>query len=182
MSTTAANAGLNPALALAVAQQESGFNPNAVSKAGAQGVMQLMPGTAAQLGVTNPLDPAQNVQGGVTYLNQLLAQFGGDQAKALAAYNWGPANVQNAVAQFGSNWLLSAPAETQNYVSSIMASTGGATASSLIPSSSASTPGVDTSTDLSSDVLASLLPTDTTTPLIVAGALLALAGIVWAVS
>lgn len=126
VASTAINSGVDPTLALAVAQQESGLNPNAVSKAGAQGVMQLMPGTAAGLGVTDPLDAAQNVQGGVTYLSQLLAEFGGNEAEALAAYNWGPGNVQNAINTYGANWLAYAPQETQNYVNSIMGATGGA--------------------------------------------------------
>jgi len=113
--------GINPVLALAVARQESGFNPSAVSKAGAIGVMQLMPATAAQLGV-DPTDPAQNIQGGVAYLKQQISQFS-DPAQALAAYNWGAARVQAAVAQYGPDWLSHAPAETQNYVSSILGST-----------------------------------------------------------
>jgi soluble lytic murein transglycosylase-like protein len=123
VSSTAATYGVPPALALAVAQQESGFNPNAVSSAGAIGVMQLMPATAASLGVTNPLDPTQNVNGGMKYLASLLAQFG-DTGEALAAYNWGPGNVSNAISQFGPNWLAQAPTETQNYVQSILAAAG----------------------------------------------------------
>jgi soluble lytic murein transglycosylase-like protein len=114
--------GVDPDLALAVAQQESGGNQSALSSAGAIGIFQLMPATAAALGV-NPSDPMQNIQGGLTYLAQQLATFG-DVSQALAAYNWGPANVKNAVAQYGSAWLSYAPAETQNYVSSILASLG----------------------------------------------------------
>lgn len=111
--TSAANKyGVPPELAIAVAQQESGGNPKAVSPAGAIGVMQLMPATAASLGVTDPTDPTQNINGGVLYLSQLLAQFNGDPQLALAAYNWGPGNVSK---NGYSNW----PAETQNYVSSI---------------------------------------------------------------
>jgi len=111
--------GVSPELAIAVAQQESGGNPNAVSPAGAQGVMQLMPSTAASLGVSNPFDPAQNIDAGVRYLAQLLSQFGGDTQLALAAYNWGPTKVS---ANGYANW----PTETLNYVSSILASVGGA--------------------------------------------------------
>jgi soluble lytic murein transglycosylase-like protein len=122
--------GLDPALVLEVAQVESGMNPNAVSPKGAIGVMQLMPATAAQLGV-DPWDPQQNIQGGVTYLRQLLARFG-DPTAALAAYNWGPENVSSAIAQNGSDfsftgpqgtipaWLASAPFETRNYVTTIL--------------------------------------------------------------
>jgi soluble lytic murein transglycosylase-like protein len=112
--TQAANQyGLPPALVIAQAQQESGGNPNAVSPAGAQGVMQLMPATAAQLGVTNPFDAAQNIDAGVRYLSQLLTQFGGNIDLALAAYNWGPGNVSK---NGFDNW----PQETQDYVNSIM--------------------------------------------------------------
>lgn len=116
--------GVDPNLALAVAQRESNLNPNAVSSAGAQGVMQLMPATAAQFGVTNPFNPQQNVVAGVKYLAQLLAQFNGDVPSALAAYDWGPGNVTNAQNNYGAAWLEYAPAETQAYVAAIEAAIG----------------------------------------------------------
>lgn len=113
----AANAnGVPPALALAVAQQESSFNPGAVSPAGAQGLFQLMPATAASLGVTDPFDAAQSAQGGTAYLAQLYAQFG-NWGTALAAYNWGPGNVS----AYGA---AAAPASTQAYVSSALSAAG----------------------------------------------------------
>ena len=108
--TAAAKAnGLDPALLAGLVKQESGFKPDAGSHAGARGLTQLMPATAAGLGVTNVLDPVQNLNGGAKYLKQQLDAFGGDTAKALAAYNAGP----GAVKRFGG---IPPYAETQNYV------------------------------------------------------------------
>lgn len=85
--------GVDEALVRSVVRMESGGNPRVVSKAGAMGVMQLMPGTAEMLGVMDPFDPEQNVDGGVRYLKKLLGRYAGDETKALAAYHSGPGNV-----------------------------------------------------------------------------------------
>ena len=86
--------GLDPRLVLAVASVESGFRSDAVSPKGAQGLMQLMPATAASLGVVDPLDPETNLEGGTRYLAELIALYDGDLTKALAAYNAGPGAVK----------------------------------------------------------------------------------------
>ena len=88
---------LDPDLVSSVIKAESGFNVRAVSPKGAQGLMQLMPGTASQLGVPNAFDPAANVEGGTKYLRELLERYNFDLVKALAAYNAGPLRVE----QFG---------------------------------------------------------------------------------
>jgi soluble lytic murein transglycosylase-like protein len=134
IANAASTYGVPSQLALEVAVQESGLNQTAISSAGAIGVMQLEPATAAGLGV-NPYDTTQNINGGVQYLAQLLSQFGGDQSKALAAYNAGPGAVQKAIASNGANYLSALPAETQNYVSSILGATGSAYSPSVTPSS-----------------------------------------------
>jgi soluble lytic murein transglycosylase-like protein len=86
--------GIDPALLAAVARAESGFDPRARSSAGARGLMQLMPARARALGITDPDDPAQSLDGGARYLRQQLDAFDGDLRLALAAYNTGPSAVQ----------------------------------------------------------------------------------------
>jgi soluble lytic murein transglycosylase-like protein len=102
-------------LARAVAWIESRGNANAQSGAGAMGIMQLMPGTAQQLGVTDPFDAEQNIAAGVEYLSKLLKKYG-NEAHALAAYNWGPGNVDRAIGQ-GSNF----PEQVLQYVRNVQA-------------------------------------------------------------
>lgn len=107
--------GVDPALIKAVMANESSFSAGATSPAGAMGLMQLMPETAASLGVANSYDPAQNVWGGTRYLRSLLDRYQGDIRKALAAYNAGPEAVDN-------HGGVPPYAETQNYVSNVLAS------------------------------------------------------------
>jgi soluble lytic murein transglycosylase-like protein len=113
IDAAAARNGLDPALLSGLVQQESGFDPNAVSPAGAVGLTQLMPATAQALGVADPRDPAQSIEGGARYLREQLDRFGGDAAKALAAYNAGP----DAVERFGG---VPPYPETQQYVRNVL--------------------------------------------------------------
>ena len=105
---------LDPHLVKAVIRQESNFNYRDVSRAGAQGLMQLMPETAKGLGVANSFDPYQNIHGGTRYLRMMLEMFHGDLPRALAAYNAGP----NAVKKYGGQ--VPPYKETQNYVRQVM--------------------------------------------------------------
>jgi hypothetical protein len=140
ISNAAIQNNVDPSLALEVAIAESNLNPTAVSPAGAIGIMQLMPATAAQYGA-DPTDPLENIDAGTAYLGDLLNQFGGNAVAALAAYNWGPGNVQNAIKKYGGNWLSHAPAETQNYVAKILGNVSTQyQASGPIPAPTASTP------------------------------------------
>jgi soluble lytic murein transglycosylase-like protein len=102
-----------PALVNAVIEVESSFNPRAVSPRGAMGLMQLMPGVAASLGVEDPFEPEENIRGGVALLRRLLDKYGNDYSRALAAYNAGEAAVDR------SGGIPDIP-ETRNYVNRVM--------------------------------------------------------------
>ncbi|GHO74537.1 hypothetical protein KSD_23080 [Ktedonobacter sp. SOSP1-85] len=115
----AAKYGINPDYFVNQIYSESSFNPNAVSPAGAVGIAQFLPSTAAGLGF-NPWDPVQALYGAAKYMAQLRDQWGGDYAKALASYNAGSGTVQNAINQGGANWMNFLPAETRNYLTKIM--------------------------------------------------------------
>ncbi len=114
IDTAAKSHGIEPALVQAVITAESGFNPNALSRAGASGLMQLMPDTARRYGVRNIFDPVENVHGGVRYLKDLMAMFNGDMRLALAGYNAG----ENAVIRAGHK--VPPYPETQHYVPKVI--------------------------------------------------------------
>lgn len=113
LSAASSKYGVPVSLLNAVAQAESGYNPNAVSPAGAQGLLQLMPATGASLGVTNPFDPTQSANAGAQYLSQLYSQYG-DWNTALIAYNEGPGNL-------ASKGIFPS---SQSYADSILANAG----------------------------------------------------------
>ena len=113
LASASSTYGVPLSLLTSVASHESSFNPAAVSPAGAQGLLQLMPATAASLGVTNPFDPAQSADGGARYLSQLYNQYG-DWGTALIAYNEGPGNLATR-GVFPSS---------QSYADSILADSG----------------------------------------------------------
>jgi soluble lytic murein transglycosylase-like protein len=158
IDAAAAKYNVDPALLRGLIRQESNFNANATSPAGARGLTQLMPGTAAALGV-DPSVPAQAIEGGAKYLRQQLDRFGNDPAKALAAYNAGPGAVQ----RYGG---VPPYAETQNYVRKVMgyaaeyrqaAPASASAAAATVPSAVAATSAAPTVTSPTS-----VLPYSTT--------------------
>lgn len=116
--------GVEPALIKGVIQSESSFNPNAVSHAGAKGLMQLMDGTARSVGVTDSYDPEQNIYGGTKYLAALLRRYGNNEAVALAAYNAGPGTVDRLGIRTDADYYAKQhllPGETRSYVPRVIA-------------------------------------------------------------
>jgi soluble lytic murein transglycosylase-like protein len=115
--------GVDSSLVKAVIDAESSFNPEAVSHAGAKGLMQLMDSTGQGLGVTNPFDPKQNIEGGTRYLSNLIMKYNGNQGMALAAYNAGSGRV-NKLGVSNDQELMAKlhllPKETQNYVRKVL--------------------------------------------------------------
>jgi soluble lytic murein transglycosylase-like protein len=109
IKTASMRYGVEEGLIKAVIRQESNFNPTAVSRAGARGLMQLMPGTAAGLGVRDSFDPEQNIMAGTRFLRDMLDRYNGDVDSALAAYNWGPGNLDKSRGAF-------LPRETREYL------------------------------------------------------------------
>jgi len=117
---TAKEEGVDSELVQAVIWQESRGNPNAASRAGARGLMQLMPATAKEMGVTDVFDPEQNIRAGTQYLKKMLDTFDGDERLALMAFNWGPGNVKKWLAAGEDPTKI--PNETLRYVDSLLGS------------------------------------------------------------
>ncbi|RIE04479.1 lytic transglycosylase domain-containing protein [Cohnella faecalis] len=123
ISAAAAKYGVDPALIKGIVQTESSFQSNAVSSAGAKGLMQLMDGTARGLGVTDSLDPAQNVEGGTRFLSYLLRKYEGNVTSALAAYNAGPGRVDRlglTTDALLASRMSELPEETQQYIGKVL--------------------------------------------------------------
>jgi soluble lytic murein transglycosylase-like protein len=123
ITEAAAKYGIDPELIRGVIRTESGFQSNAVSSAGAKGLMQLMDATARGLGVTNSLDPQQNIDGGSKYLSYLLRKYNGNEQVALAAYNAGPGRVDKLGITTDSELqanLGKLPVETQRYIDKVL--------------------------------------------------------------
>ena len=114
----AARHGIDPVVFKALVSQESDWNPDSTSKAGAKGLCQLLDGTAKDMGVTNPYDPAQSLEGGARYLRRMLDVNHGDMTRALASYNAGFGRVNG---RSPGEW----PRETRDYVSRILSHSGG---------------------------------------------------------
>ena len=123
VANAAANKGVNANILMAQIDQESKGNPTAASPKGATGLSQFMPDTAKQYGV-NPNDPKSSINGQAAYMCDLLQSYGGDYSKALAAYNWGPGNLDKAVSRWGDSWAAHAPEETKNYVTQVLQKSG----------------------------------------------------------
>jgi hypothetical protein len=128
MSEAESKYGLPPGVLKAIAGPESNWNPKAVSPAGAQGLMQLMPATQSAVGVTNPFDASQSITGAAKLLKELFDHFHGDMEKTVAAYNAGAPAVDRAVAKDPKGWLSLLPKETREYVPKVMGGMGGISA------------------------------------------------------
>jgi soluble lytic murein transglycosylase-like protein len=103
---------MDPHLIKAVIKTESNFDPQAVSRAGAKGLMQLMPATARELGVKDPFNPVENIWAGARYLKKILDRHSGNINNALASYNWGPGN-------FDRHGGMRLPGETKRYITAV---------------------------------------------------------------
>lgn len=116
--STAERYGLDPHMCVAQCKQESKFNQDAVSRCGAIGLFQLMPGTAVELAV-NPYDWQQNIDGGLRYMKRLIWRYR-EPAKALAAYNWGMGHMDTLVKEHPEDWKERLPVETRGYLRNIL--------------------------------------------------------------
>jgi len=155
----AAARGVNPNVLLAQIDKESGGNPNArndgdirVTGKPSIGLAQFQPATAAQYGI-DPTDPRQSIKGQAAYMSDLLKKYGGSYEKALAAYNWGPGNLDNVMKRWGNAWPERLPASTKEYVSTILAKAGQTTPQNP-PVGENSPPNIGNDTPMSPDTAA----------------------------
>jgi soluble lytic murein transglycosylase-like protein len=130
---TARAFGIDATIAYFQIEAESAFNPRAVSSAGAKGIAQFMPATAAGYGLSDRFDPVASMNAWGRYMTDLLNRFNGDYAASLAGYNWGEGRVDTARNRYGSNWLSHAPTETQNYVAKILSRAAQAAPAGVAP-------------------------------------------------
>jgi soluble lytic murein transglycosylase-like protein len=158
----AAKKGLNANILLAQIQQESGGNPNAVGPqtrfGTAKGLTQFIDATAADYGV-DVKDPNSAIKGQAAMMGDMLKKYGGDYSKALAAYNWGPGNLDKSLQRWGADWRNHLPAETSNYVEKIMYASGSV---SMNPSLSTATP--DTAVPVAEAPVAQRAPVESKLP------------------
>jgi hypothetical protein len=131
--------GIDPNIFVNQIQQESGFNPRATSPAGAQGIAQFMPATAAGMGI-NPWDALQALAGAAALDASNLKKYNGDYRKMLAAYNAGGGTVDKAINRNGAAWLSAMPSETQQYVSKIMSGSSASTSGTATTAAGAAAP------------------------------------------
>lgn len=119
IQSAASAAGVDPNLAVALAVQESGLNATVVDPLGAVGIFQLEPSASSYFGVSDPSDPTQNINAGVAYLAQVLKQFGGNAAQAIAALSIGPTGLQNIVNEYGDDWASHVPQQTLTTIAQV---------------------------------------------------------------
>lgn len=153
VTAAAAAKGVNPSILLAQIDKESRGNPDAINKgdtavtgSASVGLAQFQPGTAKQYGI-DPTKPDQSIKGQAAYMADLLKAYGGNYQKALAAYNWGPGNLNKSLARWGNDWQSHLPSSVKDYVSTIMTKSGQVVSPTATEPDATATPSVDPALD-----------------------------------